>query len=93
MTSDAGSWPNGIKLSSKTSLTEKSRASHGDQVAVSQIGSALNGAGCAIVRSQWQEVPPRYTDTLNTVDTRGYGYLHAIRLLARFDPAGEVTAS
>jgi hypothetical protein len=43
--SDLGSWPNGIKLSSNTPLLNKLRASHGDRVAVSRIGSALNGAG------------------------------------------------
>ena len=37
--------PNGIKLSSNTPLINKLRASHGDRVAVSRIGSALNGAG------------------------------------------------
>jgi hypothetical protein len=36
---------NGIKLSSNTSLIHELRASHGDRVAVSRIGSALNGAG------------------------------------------------
>jgi hypothetical protein len=36
--------PNGIKLSSNTPLINKLRASHGDRVAVSRIGSALNGA-------------------------------------------------
>jgi hypothetical protein len=45
MWTDHGSWPNGMKLSSHTSLPNKLRASHGDQVAVSQIGSALNVAG------------------------------------------------
>jgi hypothetical protein len=37
--------PNGIKLSSNTHFINKSRASYGDRVAVSRIGSALNGAG------------------------------------------------
>ncbi len=37
--------PNGIKLSSNTSLIHELRASHGDRVAVSRIGLALNGAG------------------------------------------------
>jgi hypothetical protein len=41
----SGQEPNGIKLSSNTPLINKLRASHGDQVAVSRIGSALNGAG------------------------------------------------
>jgi hypothetical protein len=36
---------NGMKLSSNTSLINKLRASHGDRVAVSQIASALHGAG------------------------------------------------
>jgi hypothetical protein len=36
--------PNGTKLSSNTPLINKLRASHGDRVAVSRIGSALNGA-------------------------------------------------
>lgn len=35
-----------------------------------------------MVRSQWQEVPPRYACTLNTFDTRDYGYLNAIRVWA-----------
>jgi hypothetical protein len=37
-----------------------------------------------MVRSKWQEVPPRYTCTINTFDTRDYGYLNAIRLLGAF---------
>jgi hypothetical protein len=44
-TSHIGLNPNGIKLSSNTPLINKLRASHGDRVAVSRIGSALNGAG------------------------------------------------
>jgi hypothetical protein len=40
-----GSNRNGINLSSNTPLINKLRASHGDRVAVSRIGSALNGAG------------------------------------------------
>jgi hypothetical protein len=41
-----------------------------------------------MVRSQWQEVPPRYTCTLNTFDTRDYSYINAIRLLGIFGETG-----
>jgi acetyl esterase/lipase len=50
---NAASDPNGMKLSSDTPLINELRGSHGARVAVSRIGSALNGAGWAVVRSQW----------------------------------------
>ena len=46
-----------------------------------------------MVRSQWQEVPPRYACTLNTFDTRDYGYLNAIRVLPNLMPFGQEPVS
>ena len=36
------------------------------------------------MRSQWQGVPPKYACTVNTFDTRDYGYLNAIRVWANY---------
>jgi hypothetical protein len=45
--------PNGMKLSSNTSLINKLPASQCDRAAVSRIGSALDDAGLDMRRSRW----------------------------------------